>query len=45
MLLKTWPSNIRSYEGRDALQEIRRFSRSRDQIRETNQHLLKKERS
>lgn len=45
MLLKTWPSTTRSYEGRDPLQGIRRFSRSRDQIRKANQYLVKKERS
>ena len=45
MLLKTWPSTTRSYEGRDPLQGIRGFSRFSDQVRETSQHLLKKERS
>ncbi len=45
MLLKTWPSTTRIYEERDPLQRIRGFFRSCDQIRETSQHLLKKERS
>ena len=45
MLLKPWLFTTRSYEGRDALQGIRVYSRSSDQVREPSQHLLKKERS